>query len=178
MATVCATWRRGAYSVLCAHFLGIITNKEAEKPLFNFHLSSSSSTFRFRPFSLFAIRINLDLWILQTVGMFPWASDQLCSKAAAYIGQHKHRMNAHRHPCLELDSNTRSQYLSGRRHYMPYSARQLWSAEEICIVKKMFTPLMRFQIYAIYARASCMSTDSPSELYTPINRISSSVYVV
>jgi hypothetical protein len=33
--------------------------------------------------------------------------------------QHKHRINAHRHPCLEWDSNSRSQFLSGRRWYMP-----------------------------------------------------------
>jgi hypothetical protein len=33
--------------------------------------------------------------------------------------QHKHRINAHRHPCLAWDSNPRPQYLSGRRQFMP-----------------------------------------------------------
>jgi hypothetical protein len=33
--------------------------------------------------------------------------------------QHKHRINAHRHPCLEWNSNPRSQYLNGRRLFMP-----------------------------------------------------------
>jgi hypothetical protein len=33
--------------------------------------------------------------------------------------QHKHRRNAHRHPCLEWDSNPRSQCSSGRRRFMP-----------------------------------------------------------
>jgi hypothetical protein len=36
-----------------------------------------------------------------------------------HIGQHKHRVNAHRHPCFKYDSNPRSQRLSGRRQFMP-----------------------------------------------------------
>jgi hypothetical protein len=41
-----------------------------------------------------------------------------------HTGQHKHRINAHRHPCLERDSNTRFQRSSRRRRFMP-----LWSAD-------------------------------------------------
>jgi hypothetical protein len=33
--------------------------------------------------------------------------------------QHKHRINAHRHPCLKWDSNPRSQCSSGQRRFMP-----------------------------------------------------------
>jgi hypothetical protein len=33
--------------------------------------------------------------------------------------QHKHRINAHRHTCLEWDSNPRSQCSSGRRQFIP-----------------------------------------------------------
>jgi hypothetical protein len=33
--------------------------------------------------------------------------------------QQKHRINAHRHPCLVWDSNPRSQGSSGRRRFMP-----------------------------------------------------------
>jgi hypothetical protein len=33
--------------------------------------------------------------------------------------QHEHRINTHRHPCLELDSNPRSQRSSERRYFMP-----------------------------------------------------------
>jgi hypothetical protein len=36
-----------------------------------------------------------------------------------HTGQHKYRINAHRHPCLEWDSNTRSQRLCYRRQSMP-----------------------------------------------------------
>jgi hypothetical protein len=32
--------------------------------------------------------------------------------------EHKHRINAHRHPCLEWDSNPRSQRSSWRRRFM------------------------------------------------------------
>jgi hypothetical protein len=46
-------------------------------------------------------------------------------KAATYIGQHKHRINADRHPCLEYDSNPRSQCSSERRQFMPQTARPL-----------------------------------------------------
>jgi hypothetical protein len=35
-----------------------------------------------------------------------------------HTGQHKHRINGHRYPCLEWDSKPRSQYLSGRRQFM------------------------------------------------------------
>jgi hypothetical protein len=42
--------------------------------------------------------------------------------------QHKHRINVHRYPCHEWDSNPRSQCSRGRRRFMHYTARPLWSA--------------------------------------------------
>jgi hypothetical protein len=36
-----------------------------------------------------------------------------------HTGQHKHRINVHRHPCLKWDSNPRSQCLRGQRQFMP-----------------------------------------------------------
>jgi hypothetical protein len=36
-----------------------------------------------------------------------------------HTGQHKRRINAYRHPCLEWDSNPRFQRSNGRRHFMP-----------------------------------------------------------
>jgi hypothetical protein len=42
--------------------------------------------------------------------------------------QHKHGINAHRHPCLDWDSNPRSQCSNGRRRFIPQIARPLWSA--------------------------------------------------
>jgi hypothetical protein len=60
--------------------------------------------------------------------------------------QHEHRLNSHRHPCLEWDSNRRSQSSSGRIRFMPQTARPLWSAvkgtnEGIC--KMMLETLWR-----------------------------------
>jgi hypothetical protein len=49
-------------------------------------------------------------------------------KAATYTGEHKHRKNAEKHPCLEWDSKTRPQCSRGRRRFLPYTARPLWSA--------------------------------------------------
>jgi hypothetical protein len=36
-----------------------------------------------------------------------------------YTGQHRHKINAHRHQCVEWDSNPLSQCLSGRRWFVP-----------------------------------------------------------
>jgi hypothetical protein len=40
-------------------------------------------------------------------------------KVATYTEQHKHRINAHRHPYLEWGSNPQPQCSSGRRRFMP-----------------------------------------------------------
>jgi hypothetical protein len=68
----------------------------------------------------------LDLFT-QLVGLLGWG---ISPSQGRYLhtGQHKHRINAHRRPCLKWDSNTRSQCLSGQRQFMPQTARSLWSA--------------------------------------------------
>jgi hypothetical protein len=53
----------------------------------------------------------------QSVGLLGRGSAR--RKASTNTGQHKHRINAHRHPCLESDPNPRYQCSSGRRHFMP-----------------------------------------------------------
>jgi hypothetical protein len=50
-----------------------------------------------------------------------------------HTGQHKHRTNAHRHSCLQWDSNPRFQCMSRRTQFMPQAARPLWPAEKIYI---------------------------------------------
>jgi hypothetical protein len=67
-------------------------------------------------------------WFVYTVSRSPWTGDQPVARPLPAPGQHKHRMNAHRHPCLKWNSNTRSQCLSGRRQFMPKTARPLSSA--------------------------------------------------
>jgi hypothetical protein len=55
---------------------------------------------------------------LYTVGRTLWTGDQPVARSLP-----THRINAHRHPCLEWDSKARSQRSSRRRQFMP-----LWSA--------------------------------------------------
>jgi hypothetical protein len=61
--------------------------------------------------------------IFYTVGRTPYAGDQHIARPLLI-----HRINAHRHPCFKWDLNPRSQCLSGRRQFIPYTARPLWSA--------------------------------------------------
>jgi hypothetical protein len=57
--------------------------------------------------------------ILYTVDRTTWTGDQPAARPLL-----THRMNTHRHPCLEWDSNPRSQHSSQRRQ----TVRPLWSA--------------------------------------------------
>jgi hypothetical protein len=50
-----------------------------------------------------------------TVGRTPWTGDQPVSRPLHAQTGHKHRINAHWHPCLKWDSKPWSQYFSGRR---------------------------------------------------------------
>jgi hypothetical protein len=49
-----------------------------------------------------------------TVGRTPWTGHQPVARPPPI-----HRINAHIHPCLEWDSNPRSQCSCGRRRFMP-----------------------------------------------------------
>jgi hypothetical protein len=53
---------------------------------------------------------------------------------------HTHRINAHRHPCLEWDSNPRSQRPNERTQFMPQTARSLSSAINIHVEWKYNCP--------------------------------------
>jgi hypothetical protein len=63
-----------------------------------------------RPWPLFS------LLIFYTVGLLGWG---ICQSQGRYLHRSTHRTNAHKHPCLKLDSNPRSQCLSGRTQFMP-----------------------------------------------------------
>jgi hypothetical protein len=56
--------------------------------------------------------------ILYTVGRTPWTGDQ---PVARLLPTHRttHTINAHRHACLEWNSNPRSQRSNERRRFMP-----------------------------------------------------------
>jgi hypothetical protein len=64
-----------------------------------------------------------------TAGRNPWTGISPSQDRYLHTEQHKHRINAHRNPCLKWDSNLRSQCSSGRRRFMTYTARTLWSAQ-------------------------------------------------
>jgi hypothetical protein len=67
----------------------------------------------------------------------------------------QHRVNAHRHPYLEWNSKPRPQSSGGRRQFMPYTARLLWSACGSSIRKKKlfvclyFRNLFRCDVYLV-----------------------------
>jgi hypothetical protein len=62
--------------------------------------------------------------IFYAVSRTPWTGDQPVARPLP-----AHRIDTHRHPCLEWDSNPRSQCLSERRKFMPQTARPLWPTE-------------------------------------------------
>jgi hypothetical protein len=53
----------------------------------------------------------------QSVGLLGWRISQSQGRYL-HIGQHKHRINAYRHPCFKWNSNPRSQCSSGRWQFM------------------------------------------------------------
>jgi hypothetical protein len=53
-----------------------------------------------------------------TVGSTPWTGGLASRKAATYTQNDTNRINAHRYPCLEWDSNPQLQCSSGRRRLM------------------------------------------------------------
>jgi hypothetical protein len=76
--------------------------------------------------------------ILYTAGRTPWTGVSPSQGRYLNTEQHKHRINAHRYPCLELDSNQRPQCSSKRRRFMSQTARPLWSAQQSLLLKKSF----------------------------------------
>jgi hypothetical protein len=85
-------------------------------------------------FSYLSIYLSIYLWLYSTLsglGRFfnfliftqsvgyPEQGTSPTQGCYLYTGQHKHRINAHRHPCLKWNSNPRSQCFSGRRWFMP-----------------------------------------------------------
>jgi hypothetical protein len=68
--------------------------------------------------------------ILYTVGRTPWTGYQPVARPLP-TQKNTNRINAHSHPYLEWDSNSRSQRSRGRRRFMPYTVRPLLSAFNI-----------------------------------------------
>jgi hypothetical protein len=58
--------------------------------------------------------------LLILVSRTPWTNDQPLARP---LPTHKHIINADKHPCLDLDSNPRSQCSRELRHFIPETAR-------------------------------------------------------
>jgi hypothetical protein len=84
-------------------------------------LSFSVALQHFEPWPLFQVLNPIHTVRLLGLGISPSQGLYL------HTEQQKHGTNAHRHPCLEWDSNPRTQCSSGRRWFMPYTAWTLWS---------------------------------------------------
>jgi hypothetical protein len=83
----------------------------------NFWISVYGSTTLRWPWSLFRFLI------LYTLGRTP---------STGHTEHHKHRINAHRYPCLEWDSNPRPQCLSERKRFMATKHMGPWFDSRRC----------------------------------------------
>jgi hypothetical protein len=105
----------------------------ASIPLRKFSSNSSWETFskscrEIQNFSFFS------LWLYSPSDLCRFFSFLIYTQSVGLLGRgnspsqgrwlhtelHKHRINAHRHPCLERDSKPRLQCSSGRRRFMPW----------------------------------------------------------
>jgi hypothetical protein len=66
-----------------------------------------------------------------TVGGTPSTGDKPVARPLPAHRTAKHRINAHRHPCLKWYTNPRTQCLSRRRQFRPWTAQSLWSANNL-----------------------------------------------
>jgi hypothetical protein len=92
-------------------------------------------------------------FILYTVGMTPWTGNSPSQSLYLHTEQHKHRINAHRHPCLKWDSNPRPQCSSERRQFMLKTARPLWSANRCSGTWKLI-PTVRGKVIPVLSELS------------------------
>jgi glucan phosphoethanolaminetransferase (alkaline phosphatase superfamily) len=67
------------------------------------------------------------LLTMTTVSRTPWAGDQAAVRTLP-TQDNTNRINEDKYSGLERNSNPRSQFSSGRRQFIPYTARPLWSA--------------------------------------------------
>jgi hypothetical protein len=93
------------------------------------HTKTISNVFTLTEILLFFLYGSTTFWTLaafsvsesytQSVGLLEWGISPSQGRFL-HTDQHKHRINAFRHPCFEWDSNLkRSQCSSGRRQFMP-----------------------------------------------------------
>jgi hypothetical protein len=89
-------------------------------------------------------------------GISPSQGRYLCTE------QHTHRINAHRQPCLEWDSKPRSQCSSGRRRFMPKTARPLRSVVVLLAGSWINTVLSQYKRYGITTNWEDLQSETTS----------------
>jgi hypothetical protein len=107
---VCGTASLNSSSFTAAHLLPLLTlvfHLSTSPPIHppihpSIHLPSYGSTALCGPWPPFQF-LNL-----YTVGRTPWTGDQPVARPLPTHRTTQQRINAHRHPCLECDSNPRS----------------------------------------------------------------------
>jgi hypothetical protein len=102
-------WQRELKSAIDYNILRKVLRVHIHIHLITLSLSLFGST------ALWSWAAFFSFLILYTDGRTTWTSDQLVAKPIpAHRTTTQNRINAHRHPCFEWDSNTRLQCSSGR----------------------------------------------------------------
>jgi hypothetical protein len=86
--------------------------------------------------------------------------------------QHKHRINAHRHPCLEWDLNSRSYRSSEQRQFIHYTGQPLWSSQS-CNIRTKFRkyPSTCLKVISVLNRVThALSLQLSSSSHIPFHR--------
>jgi hypothetical protein len=107
---------------------------------------------------------------LHTIGRTPWTGDQ---HVARPLPTHRttQTQNKRRHPCLEWDSNPRSQCSSRRNQFMPETVRPSWSASPRLV-------FCNSDICGPRAIGCSETSDMASWLHTQHSRICENIIVI
>jgi hypothetical protein len=102
---------------------------------------------RMKPLGLSRFRIYFsDIYeSIWTGGRTPWTGDQPDSRPL-FTQDNTAQKNADTHPCLEWDSNPRSQCSSGRRQYVPQTSRPLEPATLIFWIEIVFLNVVKMSL--------------------------------
>jgi hypothetical protein len=101
-------------------------------------LSLSFFCWRIRPSYLFSSHLIWKLWILRAIARTSGTRDQSISRPLPTQDNTNTVKNADIHSWLEWDSSPRSQCSSGRRHFVPQTARPLGSILCLFCVRLFF----------------------------------------
>jgi hypothetical protein len=132
-----------------------------KRPL-NKSISISMALQLFRPWLLFQF-LNL-----YRVGRTPWTGDQPVARPLPTHRTTKNRINAHRHPCLEWDSNPPSQRSSGQRQFSSIQNRKIatfwsWFRNQYAVFRKQpFSTMIKMDLaYSSYRVSLLLPSQFP-----------------